>query len=500
MKRIGGPLILIFTLFFGIALGSFYSNHFGGNKLNIIGLGTNNKLTNLLKLIEDQYVDTVNLDSIVESTIPQVLSALDPHSIYLDVARAEAESEALHGSFFGIGVEFTIREDTIRIQNVISNGPAERAGMIAGDKIVKVDDETFVGSELTNENVMRRLKGEKDTKVKISVLRFGTKEPIDFTITRSEIPHKTLTASYMLSESTGYVHIRSFGETTYSELLIALADLTDAGAKNLVIDLRDNGGGYLQSAVQIANEFLSKGQLIVYTKGRKIKRHNYFADGHGSYKNMPLVVLINEYSASSSEILAGALQDNKRATIIGRSSFGKGLVQQEIAFSDKSTVRLTVARYYTPAGRFIQRPYVNGEFSGEGGGITPDLEVKVDTTDYTPYFEQAILSGLVQQFAFQYTDANRQVLKKFDTLHMLRAYLDRQDIVNQFVNYADKHDLKRRNLMINKSHALLERYVTSRIIYIMLSETAWTQYLNEGDPIVTQAIETLEHERTQPDN
>ncbi len=521
------PLVMALCVVLGILVGAFYANHFGGNRLNIIGSG-NNKLTNLLRIIEDQYVDSTDIDSIVEAAIPQVLAELDPHSVYFTADKAEAEAELLHGSFSGIGVEFTIREDTIRVENVIAGGPAEHAGILAGDKIVEIDGKKFVGREVTNEEAMKRLKGPRDTKVDIGVLRYGGKEVKRFIVTRGEIQQKSVGAAYMLDDAgTGYIRIKNFGETTYAELIIALATLSEQGLENLVLDLRENGGGYLQSAVQIANEFLPRNKLIVYTQGRKSKRQDYRSDGHGSYQRIPLVVMINEASASSAEILAGALQDNDRATIVGRRSFGKGLVQQEIAFPDKSRVRLTVARYYTPSGRCIQKPYVagdensyvqdivnrytNGEFFSEdsikhtgkefhtangrtvyeGGGITPDIFVAEDTAGVTSYYKQIAMSGLVLQFAYSYTDNNRQTMKNFTSLKDLRAYLSKQNLVEKFVVYADENGVKRRNLMIRKSYTLLERYITSRIIYNMMSEDAWTEYVNEDDAVVAKAREVL---------
>ncbi len=527
------PLIMALCLVLGIVVGAFYANHFGGNRLNIIG-GGSNKLTNLLHIIEDQYVDSTDIDSIVERTIPLVLADLDPHSVYFNALRAETESEYLKGSFSGIGVEFTIREDTIRIQNVIAGGPAEYAGVLAGDKVVSINGEPFVGKGVTNEEAMRRLKGEKGTKVTIGVVRYGEKEPVELTITRAEIAQKSVVATYMLDGRTGYIRIKSFGENTYAELIIALATLTSEGFSSLVLDLRDNGGGYLQSAVQIANEFLSKNKLIVYTEGRHSKRQEYRSDGHGSYQTLPIVVLINETSASSAEILAGALQDNDRATIIGRRSFGKGLVQQEISFPDKSRVRLTIARYYTPSGRCIQKPYTpgddedyaqdianrytHGEFFSEdsikhtgrqfftangrpvweGGGITPDIFVPEDTTNYTSYYKQAVISGLILQFAYVYTDTHRQELKKYETLSQLQPYLEKQNLVEEFATYAENHDLRRRNLMIKKSYTLLERYIESRIIYNMLSEAAWVRYVNEDDEVIAKALEILKNGEAFP--
>ena len=517
----------------GIMIGSFYANHFSGNRLTIVNNGSS-RLNNLLRIIDDQYVDKVNIDSLVDKAIPTILSELDPHSVYISAKDAQAAADDLNGSFSGVGIEFVIRQDTIRVQNVIKNGPAEKAGIIAGDKIVYVDGKRFVGKQVTNEEAMRRLKGPSGSKVKIGVMRYGKKGIVSFTVTRAEIPTKTITATYMLDENTGYIKVKNFGEKTYPELLVALANLQQQGFKNLVIDLRDNPGGYLQSAVQMANEFLPAKRLIVYTQGRKSPRQDYTSDGHGAYQNIPLVVLINEGSASASEIFTGAMQDNDRATVIGRRSFGKGLVQQQIPFSDGSLIRLTIARYYTPSGRCIQKPYVDGDdqdyaqdlveryqhgeyFSRDsikhtgpayhtrigrvvygGGGITPDIFVPEDTTGMTSYYKEAAMSGLILQFAFTYTDNNRQKMKDFKQMLQLANYLKKQNTVGQFVNYADKNGLQRRNLLIKKSHDLLEQYINGRIIYNMLDEQALDEYLNDDDPVIRTAMRVFARNEAFP--
>jgi len=527
------PFIMALCVVAGIFIGTFYANHFSGNRLNIINSGSN-RLNNLLHIIDDQYVDKVNIDSLVDKAIPQILSELDPHSVYISAKDVQAANDDLKGSFSGVGIEFTIREDTIHVQNVIKNGPAERAGILAGDKIVNVDGKRFVGKIVTNEEAQHRLKGPKDTKVKIGVERFGQKAVKYFTVTRGEIPQKSISSTYKIDEETGYIRIKNFGETTYPEMLIALAKLSQEGFSNLVIDLRDNTGGYLNSAVQIANEFLPKNKLIVYTQGRKSPRQDYRSDGKGTYQNIPLVVLINEGSASASEIFAGAMQDNDRATIIGRRSFGKGLVQQQIGFPDGSMIRLTIARYYTPSGRCIQKPYVNGEdpeyqqdlmtryqhgefFSQDsikhagpeyhtangravygGGGITPDIFVPEDTTGITSYYKQASMSGLILQFAFTYTDDNRPKLNNFKEMMELSDYLKKQNTVDKFTVYADHHGLQRRNLMIMKSHKLLERYINSRIVYNMLDEEAWNEYINQDDPVVLSAMRVFKNKSAFP--
>ena len=359
-KNVLMPLIMAVCVIVGILIGTFCANHFAGDRLQIINSGSS-RLTNLLHVIDDQYVDAVDIDSLVDRSIPQILSELDPHSVYIPASKATQASDDLKGSFSGIGIEFNIREDTIRVQNVIANGPSERAGLLAGDKIVSVDGKTFVGKDVTNEKAIKTLKGPEGSKIKVGVLRYGSKKEHVYEITRGNVVQHSITSTYMLNEETGYIKIRNFGENTFAEFLASLAFLSQSNAQNLVIDLRDNTGGLLQAVVMMANEFLEKDQLIVYTEGRKVARENFRADGRGSYKNIPLVVLTNEISASASEIFAGAIQDNDRGTIIGRRSFGKGLVQQQIGFSDGSLLRLTVARYYTPSGRCIQKPYEPGK-------------------------------------------------------------------------------------------------------------------------------------------
>lgn len=527
------PLLMALCVVIGILVGTFYANHFSGNRLNIINSGSN-RLNNLLHIIDDQYVDKVNIDSLVDKAIPQILADLDPHSVYISAKDVQQATDDLKGSFSGVGIEFVIRDDTIRVQGVVKNGPAEQAGILAGDKIVSVDGKPFVGKVVTNSEAMRRLKGPKDTKVNIGVVRYGQKKVKQFTITRGDIPQKSISAAYMLDENTGYIKIKNFGENTYPELLIALAKLSQEGFGNLVIDLRDNTGGYLNSAVQMANEFLPKNRLIVYTEGRRSPRQDFKSDGRGSYQNIPLVVLINEASASASEIFAGAMQDNDRATIIGRRSFGKGLVQKQMDFPDGSMIRLTVARYYTPSGRCIQKPYVSGDnqdyeedlivryqhgefFSQDsikhtgpayhtvigrtvygGGGITPDIFIPEDTVDYTSYFKEAAMSGLILQFAFEYTDKYRPKLSSFETMPELSAYLDKQNTVDKFASYADKNGLRRRNLLIKKSHHLLERFINSRIIYNIMDEEDWIEYLNLDDNVIKAALDVFKNNAAFP--
>ena len=443
------PFIMALCVVLGIIIGTFFSNHFAGNRLNVINSGSN-RLNNLLHLIDDQYVDPVNIDSLVDKAIPQILAELDPHSVYISAKDAAQATDDLKGSFSGVGVEFVIRQDTIHIQNVIQNGPAEKAGLLAGDKIVAVDGKPFVGKIVTNQEAMHRLKGPKDTKVKIGVIRYGSKKVQTFTVTRGEIPTKSVTAAYMLNDKTGYIRIKNFGENTYPEMLIALAKLSQQGFTNLCIDLRDNSGGYLTAAVNMANEFLPDKKLIVYTQGRKSPRHNYMSDGKGAYQKIPMVVLINEGSASSAEIFAGAMQDNDRGMVVGRRTFGKGLVQRPFDMPDGSMIRLTIAHYYTPTGRCIQKPYKKGDQKdyameldkrlkhGElmnadsihfadslkfytlrkhrvvygGGGIMPDYFVPLDTMTYTKYHRQLVAKGMVTDAVLRFIDNNRKSLKR----------------------------------------------------------------------------------------
>ena len=528
------PFLLAICLIAGIAIGTFYANHFSGNKLGIINTSSN-KLNALLRIIDDQYVDTVNISDLVEEAMPQILSELDPHSSYIPAKDLEAVTADLKGSFSGIGIQFTIQNDTIHVNNVIQGGPSEKVGLMAGDRIVEVDDSAFVGKIVTNEEAMKRLKGEKGSKVKLGVYRPGEKELLHFTVVRGNIPVKSIDAAYMINEKVGYVKVNKFGETTYPELLIALAKLSQKNCEGLIIDLRGNTGGYMAAAIQMVNEFLPNNRLIVYTQGRKSPRQDYNSNGTGSNQKMPLVVLVDEGSASASEIFAGAIQDNDRGTIVGRRSFGKGLVQQPIEFSDGSAIRLTIARYYTPSGRCIQKPYEKGKeseyeldlltryehgefFSADsikqnetevyhtrlgrpvygGGGIMPDIFVPQDTTGMTSYFRMAANRGLIIRYTFEYTDQNRSTLQKYDTPEKMEEYLKKQNLLNNFAAWAEKKGLKRRNNLMAKSRQLFEMSLYGNIIYNMLGMEAYVEFLNETDKTVLKAVEILEKGESFP--
>ena len=465
------PLLLALSVILGIGIGLFYANHFSGNRLNIINTGSN-KLNYLLQIIDNNYVDTINVNDLVEDAMPTILSELDPHSSYISASEAEETGEELKGSFSGIGVRFTVQKDTVNVMNVIKGGPSEKVGVLAGDRIIAADDSTLVGME--SRDIMKRLRGPKESKVKLTIVRHGYKKPINITVVRGDVPVESVDSYFMLNDNTGYISIESFGETTYPEMLTALAQLNMRGMKNLVIDLRGNRGGYMQTAIMMVNEFLPGGQLVVYTEGRKSAREEYRTDGRGSFQQLPLIVLVDEGSASASEIFAGAIQDNDRGTIIGRRSFGKGLVQQPIEFKDGSVVRLTIARYYTPSGRCIQKPYEKGKgeeyendlmaryergefFSADsihqdgpeyktrigrtvygGGGIMPDIFIPEDTTLYTSYYKEAQFSGLTIQYAFLFTDQHREQLMSFKNVGAMEAWLKRQNLLEQFARYGEE--------------------------------------------------------------
>lgn len=528
------PFLLAICLVAGILIGTFYTNHFSGNKLGIINTSSN-KLNALLHIIDEQYVDTVSMFNLVEEAMPQILAELDPHSSYIPAKDLEAVNSDLKGSFSGIGVQFTIQDDTIHINSVIQGGPSEKVGLLAGDRIVEVDDSSFVGKIVTNSEAMRRLKGEKGSKVKLGIYRPGEKEILHFTVVRGDIPVKSIDAAYMINDKFGYVKVNKFGETTYPELLVALAQLSQANCKGMIIDLRGNTGGYMAAAIQMVNEFLPNNKLIVYTEGRKSPRENYTSNGTGSSQTMPLIVLMDEGSASASEIFAGAIQDNDRGTIIGRRSFGKGLVQQPIEFSDGSAIRLTIARYYTPSGRCIQKPYEKGNdaeyemdiitryehgefFSADsikqnikeiyhtslgrtvygGGGIMPDIFVPQDTTGMTSYYRMAATRGLIVRYTLDYTDKNRNKLKEYDTPQNMEAYLKTQNLLEKFAEYAEKKGLKRRNILMYKSKQLFEESLYGNIIYNMLGIEAYITYSNLTDKTVQKALEVLEKGESFP--
>ena len=518
------PIFLAVSVVVGILIGTFYASHFMGNRLNIINTGTN-KLNYLLQLVDNNYVDTVDMSQMVEDAMPLILSELDPHSAYIPAKDAEAETQDLKGSFSGVGITFSMVNDTVNVMSIIKGGPAEKVGLMSGDRILTANGVSLI--KMDQIEVMRHLKGEKGSVVRILVRRPGQKALRTFSVVRGDIPVVSVDVAYMMDETVGYIHVKNFGEQTYGEFLTAMASLSMMGMKGLVLDLRGNRGGYMHVAIQMANEFLQEDCLVVYTEGRKSPRENFRSDGRGSFQKLPLVILVDEMSASASEILSGAIQDNDRGTIVGRRTFGKGLVQQPMEFRDGSIVRLTVARYYTPSGRCIQKPYEKGggeeyendliaryergEFFSEdsihqegekyktslgrtvygGGGIMPDIFVGEDTTDVTSYYKKALYLGLIRQFTYDFTDQNRQILRKYKTSAELAAYLKKQNLLERFAAYAASHDLPRRNLMLWTSSRLFERNILSGIIYNMLDTEAYQEYVNLTDSTVQKALEVL---------
>ena len=526
------PLLLAAGVVLGLVLGQYLGRNTTTSQLK--GMLSrmalpNNKLSYTLSLIENQYVDSVSMDSLAEHVIPMLVKELDPHSVYIPAAEMQALNEPLEGEFDGIGVVFNMATDTVIVLNVIPQGPSDKAGVKAGDRIVEIGDSLVAGRKIPQNNVVKMLRGPRGTTVRLGLERQGISDLVEVEVVRGVIPIRSIESAFRIADGVGYVKLGQFARTTFDEFRKALASLRAEGVTKLIFDLRGNTGGFLDQAIAVANEFLHEGQLIVYTEDRRHEQLREYADGKGSAQDMEVVVLIDEGSASSSEILAGALQDNDRGTVVGRRSFGKGLVQQPIDFSDGSAIRLTIARYYTPAGRCIQRPYESGKdrnyeldlfnryehgefFSRDsikqnenelyytslgrpvygGGGIMPDIFVPQDTTGVTSYLSTAINRGLTIQFTFQYTDNNRKKLSQYETEEELLNYLRHQGLVEQFVRFAESKGLKRRNILIQKSYKLLEKNIYGNIIYNMLGLEAYLQYFNKTDATVNKGIEILE--------
>lgn len=518
------PLLLAVSVIIGIAIGTFYANLFPSNQLTI--KTNSNKINDLLRIIDAQYVDTVNMEDLVEDAMPLIVSELDPHSTYIKASEAQASVDDLKGSFSGVGITFSIQNDTINVINVIKGGPCEKVGILAGDRIIRIDGMPFVGDSVTNDLSMKKLKGPKGTTVELGIKRNGEPKPLNFTVVRGDIPVHSVEAAYMIDDI-GYIKIDKFGETTYPELLVALAKLNQAGFEGLIIDLRGNQGGYMHTAIQMANIFLPKNRLIVYTEGRNSPREDYLSDGRGAFPHLPLIVLIDEVSASASEIFAGAIQDNDRGTVIGRRSFGKGLVQQPIEFRDHSIIRLTIARYHTPSGRCIQKPYEKGhgaeyekdlleryergEFFSEdsihqegeqfttrsgrivygNGGIMPDIFIPEDTSDVTSYYKEAVISGFMHQFSYKFADDHRETLTAMKDNEAFVRYLKQQNVINQFANFAQQRGLKRRNIMIYKSKKLFERNLYGMIINNIRETVDFYRHVNSDDPTILRALEVM---------
>ena len=540
MKKYLLPTLTVLAVALGILVGSALTQKVNAQRI-VFHNGSwsieQSKVDRLLQLMSTAYVDSLNIDSITDEAMADLVQKLDPHSAYIPKEDLEMVNSELAGSFSGIGVQFTIQQDTVRIVAVIAGGPCAGVGVLAGDKLISVDDSAFVGKKMNNEKVMRTLRGPKGTLVKLGVLRAGVTEPLYFTVTRGDIPVTSVDAKFIIEpkagsqkskDKIGFVRVNKFGETTYKEFIAALADLKAQGATSFIVDLRENSGGYMEQAIRMANEFLSRGELIVYSEGRAYPRYEATANGSGRFKDVPLVVLIDNFSASASEIFAGAMQDNDRATIVGRRSFGKGLVQQQMPFDDGSAVRLTVARYYTPSGRCIQKPYTlgdqedyekdlmerfeHGEFYSAdsihftdtttyrtkggrivrgGGGIMPDVFVGRDTTLNTPWYNRCVNLAYTYQFAYSYTDKHRKELAKYKDWQSLERYLLKQDLLAEFVRFAEDKGVERNEAEIQKSRPLMTRLLNAYIVRDMLGDEGFFPLFERDDEITKKAIELL---------
>ena len=488
------------------------------------------KLSEIFDIISKNYVDPVDLDSLIELAIPGFLTNLDPHSVYIPVSDRETVDGELEGSFSGVGIEFRIENDKIVIADVISGGPSEKVGLLPGDRIVEIDGEKVAGIGIDEEGVRKRLRGEKGSKVKVKIERDDLDELLSFTIIRGDVPMTSVDSQYMLEDGIGYMKINRFSRNTYAEFLQAVAGLSAAGASDFIIDLRGNSGGYMEPALLMANEFLSTGQKIVSTRGRNAAQdESISSDGNGGLKEARLVVIVDELTASASEIFSGAMQDNDRGLILGRRTFGKGLVQQPIELSDGSEIRLTIQRYYTPSGRSIQKTYTRGQNSqyedeileryrsGElqaldstkinfdlmfksvggrelygGGGIIPDIFVPTDSVGSNPYYADMARRGLFQKFANEYVSLNRKQLSKATDLKEFLKQLPPDNVLlESFANYGDEHGVPARWYYINNSADMIVTQLKALIAYDMLGRNAYFQVFNKSDKNVQEALKAL---------
>ncbi len=547
LKSILLPLLFSLILISGILIGNWYSNNFYGQSLSLkqlfssgskseshgnIGnqsmMPANNKLGSILSYISSEYVDSISVDKLTETAIPLIIDELDPHSVYIPAMDLSKYNEPLVGNFSGIGVQFNMIEDSVAIINTIANGPSEIVGIIAGDRIVKVNGRIVAGVKLPSDSIVALLRGPKGTTVKIVVLRRSEKKLLDFVITRDDIPLYSVDVAYMISEKTGYIKISTFAQTTYDEFITAVEKLHANGMEKLILDLRSNGGGLMDAATRIADQFLEDNKLIVYTQGKARARYDVFATAGGVCGKDEVCILIDEFSASASEILAGAIQDNDRGTIIGRRSFGKGLVQEQVQFRDGSALRLTIARYYTPTGRSIQKPYSadkmdyysdlnkrynHGEFENAdsikfadslkfvtpggkivygGGGIMPDIFVPMDTTGISPYFNKVRNLGLIYRFAFDYADKNREKLHKYKTAAELTEYLDKTAYYKEFLDYSNVKGAPQNPTDLKVSGELIKIQIKAYIARNTIDNEGFYPIIQEIDNTLLKAIEVIQ--------
>ena len=528
------PLLLVVAVFVvGLRVGAVRGRKAARTQLREIvselSMPTN-KLSYTLSLIEKSYVDSLSLDSIIEHVMPHVVEKLDPHSAYIPAEEMQEVNEPLEGEFDGIGVVFNMATDTVIVLNVIPKGPSDKAGIRAGDRIIRINDSIVAGRKVPQNSIVKQLRGKRGTSVRLGIERQNISDLVDITVVRDAIPLHSIEASFMLTPKIGYIKLSQFARTSYAEMRKALKELRAEGMEQLVFDLRSNTGGYLDQAIAIANEFLPAGALIVYTEDRARNQVKEFSDGKGGSVDLDVAVLIDEASASSSEILAGALQDNDRGTIVGRRSFGKGLVQRQVPFSDGSALRITVARYFTPTGRSIQKPYTNGKgeeyesdlynrymnnefFSADsihfadslkfvtpkgkvvygGGGIMPDEFVPLDTMNVTKYYVEVSGRNILYRYTIEYADRHRAELDRITTLAELRAFLDAdKDLLADFVRYAERHGVKPVQREIATSREIIEAQLRAYISRnTALESSGFYDNINKIDKTVQRSIELL---------
>jgi carboxyl-terminal processing protease len=521
------PVIIAIAFVAGIwtSIALFSSNP----KVFSLAVPPKDKIRTILDFVRNEYVDKIDTDSLIEKAIPEILHNLDPHSIYIPADEALAISEPLEGNFEGIGIQFNIQNDTIMVINTIGGGPSEKIGIRAGDRIVMINDSIVAGIGVKNSEVIKKLKGARGTFVKVTVKRKNRNELLSFNIKRDKIPIRSVDVAYMLNDKTAYLKISTFSRTTHSEFIDAVFKLKNSGMENMILDLRSNSGGYMDAATNIVDEFISGGKTIVFTKGNARPRKTFYSsDNRLSCLNTNIAVLIDEFSASASEIVAGAIQDNDRGWVMGRRSFGKGLVQESTVFGDGSVLRLTTARYYTPSGRCIQKPYaegyesyyddiinrfVNGEFmeadsihfadsltyytaSGRivygGGGIMPDVFVGIDTTEYTNLINIVLDYGISYSFAFKYTDNNREELSNLHSLGSIENYLDSINIMQEFYNYLIENKINFSYAEYNQSYETLRLQVYAYIGRNILDDKGFYPFINRIDNTIQKAIQILE--------
>ena len=531
------PLALAAGVLFGIMFGQYLGRNRAQTQMRAIlsrsGLGAANKLVQTCMLVEGRFVDSISMDSLSELVIPLMMRELDPHSVYIPAREMQEVNEPLEGEFDGIGVMFNAATDSVIVLSVIPNGPSAKAGIAAGDRIILIDGDTVAGVKMPQNDIVKRLRGPRGTEVRLSLQRRGIDDPVEVTVVRDAIPIESIESAFMANGDTGYVRLSQFARTSYAELMKALAELRDEGMRKLIFDLRGNSGGYLDQAILIANEFLPAGRLIVYTEDRDRRQVKEFSDGTGTAADISLAILIDEGSASSSEILAGAVQDNDRGTIIGRRSFGKGLVQHQLPYADGSALRLTVARYYTPTGRSIQKPYVNGDdedyemdmvrryrnnefFSQDsirfadslkfttpagktvygGGGIMPDVFVPMDTTDITKYYVEVTGRNILYRYTIEYADAHREALNGVHTLGELTALLDAdKSMFDDFVRYAAAKGVKPVPSEIARSRKIMEAQLRAYIgRNTPLEDDGFYYNIFPIDNVVQEALKLLAEE------